>query len=448
MRDLVWITFVGVALLGSTASTAHANPEPPATYDARVAGMGGIALTTIDNAAAIYHNPAQLDQVGSFSATFVLTTLLVNLEAPFAGPGTEQDSGLILAPLFFVGAAGEIVEDVAIGFAAYVYTGFGGGFDDVGCISYRSAEAGVHPDCDNSEYRGLLVPPRDQSVRLFVTELAFSAQVSLAPNLSLGASLRIPWAQQTVSATQEAFGVFTTAEQNVSGVGQPGVLVGMTYRPTPNLSIAAAYRSKVSIEMAGTTRTEVFGTDVRLQTTTAWQVPHMVRVGVSHTFLQRRLLLAAEFKVQMHSTANQRQVFVSTGDLENRTVADLKWKNAYVGTLAAEFIVRTGMPIRIGMTLGRSATNPDTMTSFSPPPGIQYGFYGGIGFHADPMTFDLGIGWGGGPAHQQQQASPYCVAESDRPREQAGDLVAGGGCPGTYDVDSWFLSLSATVDIE
>ena len=410
--------------------------------------MGGIALTTVDNAAAIYHNPAQLDQVGSFTATFVLTTLLVNLEAPFAGPGTEQGSGVIFAPLFFVGAAGEVVEDVALGFAAYVYTGFGGGFDDVGCISYRSAVGGVHPDCDNSEYRGLLMPARDQSVRLFVTELALSAQVSLAPNLSLGASLRIPWAQQTVSATQEAFGVFTNAEQNVTGVGQPGVLVGMTYRPTEDLSIAFAYRSKVSIEMAGTTNTEVFGTPVRLQTTTAWQVPHMVRVGVSHTFLERRLLLAAEFKVQMHATANQRQVFVSTGDLDNRTVADLKWKNAYVGTIGAEYILRTGMPLRLGMTLGRSATNPDTMTSFSPPPGIQYGFYGGMGFHADPMTLDLGVGWGGGPAFTQEQPSAYCAPESERPRERTGDLVAGGGCPGTYDVGSWFISLSATVDIE
>lgn len=442
------MTFVGVALVAIATPTARANPEPPATYDARVAGMGGIALTTVNNAAAIYHNPAQLDQVGSFSATFVLTTLLVNLEAPFAGPGTEQESGIIFAPLFFVGAAGQVVEDVTLGFAAYVYTGFGGGFSDVGCISYRSAVAGAHPDCGNADYRGLLMPAQDQSVRLFVTELALSAQVSLAPNLSLGASLRIPWAQQTVSATQEAFGVFTNAEQSVSGVGQPGVLVGMTYRPTEEFSIAAAYRSKVSIEMAGTTNTEVFGNEVRLQTTTAWQVPHMVRLGISHTFFEERLLLAAEFKVQMHSTANQRQVFDSTGDLENRTVADLKWKNAYVGSLGAEIILRTGMPLRFGMTLGRSATNPETMTSFSPPPGIQYSFFGGIGFHAEPMTFDMAIGWGGGPAHTIDQPSAYCAPEADRPREQAGDLVAGGGCPGTYDVGSWFISLSATIDIE
>ena len=448
MREFFRIAFLGAVLAGATETTALANPEPPATYDSRVAGMGGIALTTVDNAAAVYHNPAQLDQVGRFTATFVLTTLLVNLEAPFAGPGTEQESGIIVAPLFFVGAAGEIVEDVALGFAAYVYTGFGGGFSDVGCISYRSAVGGAHPDCDNPEYRGLLVPPRDQSVRLFVTELALSAQVSLAPNLSLGASLRIPWAQQTVSAAQEAFGVFANAEQNVSGVGQPGVLLGLTYRPTRDFSIAAAYRSKVSIEMSGTTDTEVSGTPLLLQTTTAWQVPHMFRVGVSHTFLQQRLLLAAEFKVQMHSQANQTQVFVSTGDLDNRTVADLKWKNAYVGTLGAEFILRRGMPIRLGMTIGRSATNAETMTSFSPPPGVQYGFYGGIGFHAEPMTLDLGIGWGGGPAHQQREASAYCVPESERPRAQPGDLVAGGGCPGRYDVDSWFVSVSATVDIE
>ncbi|MEM9862991.1 MAG: outer membrane protein transport protein, partial [Myxococcota bacterium] len=331
-----------------TAFPAAANPEPPATYDARTTGMGGIALTTADNASSVYHNPAQLDQIERFSATVVLTSLLVNLSAPFAGAGSEQESGIIYAPLFFVGAAGRVAENVTLGFGAYVYTGFGGGFGDVGCISYRQEQNGAHPDCDDTGFAGRFDPARDQEVLLFVTELALSAQVSLLDNLSLGASLRIPWAQQTVSATQEAFGAFVDAEQSVSGVGDPGVLVGLTYRPTDDFSIAFAYRSKVAIQMSGTTETSVLGTPLNLETTTTWYVPHMVRMGISHQFFNKRLLLATEFKVQLHRTANDRQVFENTGDIPNTTVADLGWRNAYVWTLGAEFMATPQVPVRLG----------------------------------------------------------------------------------------------------
>ena len=53
------------------------------------------------------------------------TSLLVNLRAPFAGPGTEEESGLIYAPLLFFGAVGRVHERVSLGAGAYVYTGFG-----------------------------------------------------------------------------------------------------------------------------------------------------------------------------------------------------------------------------------------------------------------------------------------------------------------------------------
>ena len=81
------------ALLALVAARpARANPEPPANYDARVAAMGGAAVATANNPSALFHNPARLDQIERFAITAVATSLLVNLQAPFAGPGTEQES--------------------------------------------------------------------------------------------------------------------------------------------------------------------------------------------------------------------------------------------------------------------------------------------------------------------------------------------------------------------
>lgn len=434
---------VAFVLLGAPRASL-ANPEPPALYDARVVGMGGTGAAHVDNSTAVFHNPAQLDQIDGASLSVVVTSLFATFSAPFAGAGTERDSGLNYAPLFFVGAAGELVDSVTLGFGAYVYTGFGGSFDDVDCISYQQAQDGMHPDCDNPDFAGSFDPARDQNVFLFVTEIAFAAQFSLRENLSLGAALRIPWAQQTVTATQEAFGIFNDATQDVSGVGDPSVLVGLTYRPIDSLSLAFAYRSKSAIEMSGTTETAFFD----FKTTTTWYTPHMFRFGAAYSFLNDRALLAADFRIQLHSEANRRQVFRNSGILENETIAEFGWKNVYMTSLGAEYYALPSLPLRLGASLGNSASSSHAITQFSPPPGIQYGLYGGLGYRGGLLDLDLAFAYGSGPAHVRDTPSEYCQPEAQRPRDSPGQTITGGGCTGRYKVASWFLSLSATLNID
>jgi len=430
------------------ATTARANPEPPATYDARVAGMAGVGVASVDGPAALFHNPAQLDQIERFAATAVVTSLLVNLQAPFAGPGSEQESGIIYAPLGFLGGVGRIHERLTIGLGAYVYTGFGGGFPSVDCITYGDPSA-----CDDPSYRGRFDPPRFEEVTLFVAELAVPFQVSIIPEkLSLGISLRLPWARQVVRATQEFSGVFTQAEQNVNGFGIPGVLIGLTARPVEGLTIAAAYRSKVRIGMDGETTVpnplNPDGDPFVLATTTTWYVPHMIRAGVAYRFFNERITIAAEFRAQLHAEANGRQQFDLTSDdpiigsLVPDTDARFDWKNVYLGGLGFEFYATRRFPLRIGGTVANSASNEATLTPFSPPPGIQFSLLGGFGVRAGPIDVDFAFGWGGAPTYRVDENHPLCSPAADR--TEGNTLTASGGCAGDYDVDSWFLSLSAT----
>lgn len=450
-RVAIATTFLTLAW-ASCPRQAFANPEPTATYDARVAAMGGVAIPTLENAAALYHNPAQLSEIGRYSLNATLTSLLVNLHAPFAGIGSDRDSGLIYAPLMFAGGAFRVHERVTLGLGAYVTTGFGGGFDGVPCISTQTRV--TDGDCEDPTFSGRLDPPVQQEVLLFIAELAVPIQVNILPNLSIGVSLRLPWGRQRVGATQDIpngdpdVANYQLADQAVDGFGIPGVLAGITYRPTSRITLAATYRSQVHVDMTGTTTARIGASSLDIPTSTRWYVPHMFRVGAAIRSANQRLVVGGEFKVQFHSLANQRQVFELDNPLAPNTIADFSWQNVYIGVLGAEYLATPKLPIRIGMSFGRSASISRTLTPFSPPPGIQFGFYGGAGYTIGNATIDFAFGWGGGPAHERTESGALCGdIDADSREEGRGSnrsVLAGAGCPGTYDVDSWFLSLSAS----
>ncbi|MEZ4251110.1 MAG: hypothetical protein R3B99_23090 [Polyangiales bacterium] len=440
----------GIALLCAVCLplVARANPEPPATYDARVTGMGGVAVATVDSAAALFHNPAQLDRIERFAVTAVATSLLVNLRAPFAGPGTEEESGLIYAPLLFFGAVGRVHERVSLGAGAYVYTGFGGGFPTVECITYGDPSACGSATEPNVVYD----PPVAEEVTLFIAELAVPIQVTLIPEvLSAGVTLRMPYGRQAVNATQEALGAWSQAEQSLDGFGVPGVLLGLSYRPIPALTIAAAYRSKVWVDMEGTTSVPFAGETLEIPTSTRWYVPHAFRFGLAYTTWRERLTVTGEFRVQLHREANRLQRFDLQPDaalarLVPDTEARFDWGNVFFGGVAAELWVLPRFPVRVGLTVANSASDPNTMTPFSPPPGVMIGAYGGAGVRLGGLEVDFAFGWGGGPAYDKKDNGDLCTPASERTRRDgAGQiLTASGGCAGSYDVDSWFMSLSVT----
>lgn len=301
--------------------------------------MAGVAIATVDSPAALLHNPAQLDRIERFAITASATSLLVDLRAPFAGLGSEVDSGLIYAPLPFLGVVGRVHPRLALGVGAYVITGFGGGFPTVSCFSYGDASACGDPSRTDAT---TLETPIEQSVTLFVGELAVPLQVTVVPEvLSVGVTFRLPYGRQAVSAVQQEplTGSWAPAEQDLDGFGVPGVLIGVTYRPIPELALAAVYRSKVWVNMSGITEVPFgSGDPIAIATTTRWYVPHMMRFGLALTTWRERLTLSSELRIQLHRTANETQVFDLQPDgvlaaLVPDTVAQFRWKNVYIGSL-------------------------------------------------------------------------------------------------------------------
>ena len=458
---------------------ARANPEPPALYDARIVGMGGTGIAHVLGPAAAVHNPAQLDTVEDFDVNLTATNLFVRFRASFSGAGNEQDSPLIYAPLPFLGGAIRFTDRFTLGMAAYISTGFGGGFSNVerigvgepcidGLFDIRSEADHCFPEDD----------PQDQNVTLVIGELAIPMSIRILDNFRVGLALRLPYGAQRVSTHQEITGALLNApfyglgyarvNQSVSGFGTPGVLLGATYDATPTFSLAVAYRSKIRISMSGTTDIAlrdsplldnaivrpivdglpaigmlVDGLVTDIPTKTDWYVPHMFRVGFAKWLLDRRLLVSAELKVQFHKEANKEQVFRMEGAAANIGLAEMRadfdWRNVYLGLFGAEFWATANVPLRVGFTIGNSATPKHTTNAFAPPPGLQVGGYFGSGIRFGKFAVDLGFGYGSGPQYERE-ALP---AGQYYPTCQPGQPVK-AGCSGVQAVRSYFLSLGAT----
>ena len=290
-------------------------------------------------------------------------------------------------------------------------------------------------------------PPQDQNVTIFIGELAVpragidppKPQCRRRSAASVGAAERARKPGADTCRGRMGNGRI----QELSGFGIPGVLLGLSYSPIDELTIGAAYRSKVWVNLSGTTTSEIpFVGALELKTTSRWYVPHMVRLGVAAHLWKRRLMFTLEFRTQFHEEANKEQRFELEG--QPTTVARFDWKNVYLGVLATEIHVHSNFALRAAFTVGQSSSRAETVTPFSPPPGLQLGAYGGFGFHLGPMDVDISVGWGGGPSATIERNHSLCTPVATRPGTGADQVVAAGGCAGTHDVNSYFLGFSAT----
>lgn len=450
-----------VALVIATVSSrARANPEPTALYEGRHAAMGGAAVAFADNVAAIFHNPAGLSRIERASFNVTTSLLYVRYRVPFAGAGSEINSPPIFGPPPFIGGAGRINRRVVVGGAVYFATAFGGRFtniprldDHIPRTPCSNAPIGQVTDCTNQSLPDVVNTRTtqsisNQSVTLFIVEAAAAIGVQVLPNLHVGLSLRLPWAQQSTTSDQEVLGdTWRGVNQTVQGFGVPSGLFGVQWDVSRNVTLGAVYRMRADISMSGQTLTNI-GYDVQgsgpnvVNATTQWRTPHMFRVGVAWRLLQQRLLLTAEFRAQFHARVNIEQKF-SLSDDANLTQsvglteirAPFNWYNVFYPTVGAQYQIADNWWARFGASVGRSATPVTTLSQFTPPPGVQYSLSAGLGARFGRWTID---------AAYQMATGPSTVVTQRNAVNCSRDAAQKSGCDGTYSLDAHSMILSAT----
>lgn len=461
----LWTAF-GVLLFALPPMHARANPESPAVYDARVMGMGGAVGPIITGPSAIYHNPAGLALLERAEISLALTGLVVFFDSPFAGAGSERPSGAKFGPLGFLGAAFPVHQRVVLGVGTYLTTSFGGLFDRVPRFGdCRGVPAEVdpsdpdvtvvsgQPDGNNGLQVGqdgeCFIPdtPQNQRLFVFVMELGIPVAIRVTDRFRLGLSLRIPYGVQSVSTTQPTLGAFQRVEQSVSGFGYPGVLFGAQWDPIDELALSVAYRSRTSVHMTGNSRIDLNevqdGVPVRtsVRSSTDFAQPDMLRFGVATRLLEQRLTISTEMRVQFHKAVNASQDFTVQLPIGSRTIPvtvtqPMAWRNALVFTLGGEYVLDSGFALRMGFSAGRGATPKRTLTAYTPLPSGQVGVFVGAGYHHERFDLDFAAGYGGGRAIHVTEEYPTCTDPG---------MNSAVGCPGRYEIDTIFVSVSTRV---
>jgi long-chain fatty acid transport protein len=393
-----------LAVTAFTSNLASATTESIGGYDGRSMGMGGTGAAFLDNSSAIFYNPAQLDAVSNQAYTLALAPSHPVMTSPINGPGTTTDSSTGVFPLFFMGGAYRVSERVTLGIAGYATAGVGSEYSNLSAFGGDGFKFG-----------------------LVAFEVAPTASYRLSDRLSVGLSYRINYAYETQHAPQ--LGPTTPAtDGTLHGWNFFGVRAGLSYKATDDLTLALSYRSQVTIETSGTET--IGGTDYNARS--QFPTPHAIIVGGAYTLLEKRLLLASDFRYSLYKTAFKQ--IPTTVDLPaalggtttQSTVAN--WKNAASLSLGGEYWICPQVPLRAGYFVSSSATPGDLPGYFFPSPGFVQSVHLGSGYRINRWELEAGA------MHAWSSDDVTTVAP-------------GGGIPGHYATTQTILELSATYRI-
>ncbi len=418
--------------------------------------MGQTGVSFLERPAAIAINPALLTGIEKFSFSVTFTPIVPNTCAPVQGPNTNMCTGPSFGPVMSTFFAWRIAKRLLWGAGGYVETGYVADYENVRNV-----------DGEPDEVVG--TEPQGQSVRLFVAELATGPSIEISKKWSVGIMLRLPIAAQNADLFQNVGPVsavlpnptYARVRNQLGGVGVPSVRIGLSFKPNDMWTIGAAWRAYTKVKMSGTTQINlgIPGLEtLNVNARSDWVIPNALQFGASVKLVDKKLLLATEFRIQFHEAkrqGNQTQTVTvslppgSNPDLEaflpEPTVAPLYWKNVYSLKLGLEYQIIDLVAIRFGFIVGNRTTREQFAQIFTSPPGVTPSGQAGIGFSWDKVDFDLGA------LYAQYKATIGPEVAQD-PVEINGELinlcsrdqVVRTGCAGDYKVRTYFLSMQLT----
>jgi len=361
---------------------SRANVEVPPAYDARTVGMGSTGVAHVHNGASLYHNPAAMQGVQNGAVTLAFSPFFPQVSAPLAGPETSVKSSRSLFPLFLVGGAYRINQQLAVGLAVYPTLGTG------------------------AKYSVPLLGGAKLDATLAAVEMAPGVSYALTDYLAVGASYRVTYMWYTMEqpSVDPTTGAVSSAKADVSGWNFLGVQLGLFARASKTTRLGVTYRNKVTAAMSG--KTEMGGQS--LNTALDFAAPHAFKLGVAQSLLDERLTLALDFKLSLYHESNKelnpRVDIPGAGTVS--TPEKLDWKNTFGVYAGGEYRVSPeGPAVRLGYSVSQSATPGAYAQPILPPPALQHAVHAGAGVSLSKLDLDVGGYYLFSGAHAQPQGS-------------------------------------------
>jgi long-chain fatty acid transport protein len=383
MRSGSYVVAILAVLLAS--GKAAASTELNGLFDARSMAMGGTGVAWLDSGGAVPTNPALLEQTKHLSLTLNAFLFISQPEAPYRITHVDASgrrfenfetvrSSTIFAPLGFLGMAYRLSDRIVIGVGAGPIIGQGTS------AKYRPAPE-LRPDLEieNEAALGLL-------------ELGNAVSVRVTDTLSLGATWRITYMTQSVSTPLPGNALGGTllgrdmnpiyADINVTGLNLTGFQLGVFWKPASNVRFGLSYRSKVTVDGEGTTKSlnPISGEELDIETKQPFPSPHAFRAGLALTVLDDKLTFATDVKYLMYAEAFKTLPTTTTRDgVESTTQTPANWIDAYNVHLGSEYKASESLALRAGYILSTTATPEAFAKAFMAPPGVAHCWTAGFG---------------------------------------------------------------------
>jgi long-chain fatty acid transport protein len=381
-------SFLAVCLALSFVTRASAGGyDTPILYSARHMGMGGTAVSYVNDPSALFHNPAGLARIKRAAVLANASPLIGGIKAS-PGPqegATDIKSETTFAPFFLVGGAYRITDYLVAGVGVYPVASAGGEF----------------------KYTSNPGKASEQEVTNRTTLLFLEASPGLAFNLpgnvTLGASYRITY----VSLERYQGGTFTQSgmpstfhDFELSGLNFLGFRLGAQWAGefgAHALKFGAQYRHKTITEIdadKGTAAGLEF-TDVN----TKFILPSRISFGGRYDIADFGVAVDMEYGFNGQNEGYPLKGTTSVGT--GASVPNLfNWSNSITLRSGLEYrFADKRVPVRAGYIWDQKTSNPDYPSAFGTPPGPSH-------------VVTAGAGWNGGP-WQVNMALAYRMAQGE-----------------------------------
>ena len=406
-----WLArLVSTATVLSATSAFAAGYDTPMLYSAYHMGAGGTAIGSVDDATAIFHNPAGLSLSGKGSAVVDFSPLMGQIKGSPDEHAESIKSQVAMSPFFFLGGSYQLHDRIHIGAAAYLLGGASGTY------SYDYSKLG-------GTYHAV------DSAKLSFIEVSPTISFKILEHLRFGVTYRpvITSFDRTRFDTPSGGGSqVTNLDLSMKGVGWTGVRLGLQYDVGP-VSMGVTFRNKVDITVSADKITySAFEFD---NATYHFILPAKLGYGIQWK-INDIARIAADFEYIFNSqndVVNLAGNQIIAGTSNALTVPNqMNWQDSFTFRVGGAIKVSKPVELRAGYVFDSKAANLRYPTAFGSPPGsTQIGTLG-VGYKFSPafdMSFAMAARYGAAT-----------VSDTDSPPVDVHKVSPFSGYPGDYSI--------------
>ncbi|MBI5611315.1 MAG: outer membrane protein transport protein [Deltaproteobacteria bacterium] len=341
--------------------------DTPMLYSARHMGMGGAAISYVDDPSAIFHNPAGLANIQGGAVLADFSPLIGTIQGSPSShllkdgskPGLSLNSNTTFAPFFMAGGAYKLHKFLTVGFAVYPVASAGASYTyQVKLDSGGTAEM-------------------EDMTKLAFIDYAPSIAAEILPGLKIGAAYRFSTVDfERKRVNPQEFGDPLSIDLSMKGSNAKGFRLGAQYSAKDfGLGLTYRHRTDTTVSADKGILLSNAGHDLTYEFT----LPSKLGLGVHYDGIAN-LRLAADVEYTWQEQ-NDTSYMAGTADIGFPVkVANVsKWSNTITARLggAYRFGALTG---RLGYVFDSQASQVRYPSAFGTPPGITQVATCGVGY--------------------------------------------------------------------